>query len=114
MAENNKQLQEAKKLLEEINILRGKLNQTPLKMTDSEAVQKVQSLRNELKGVRNSFAEVDESATSLYDQVRAISSEFKNQPGALQRIRGSMKKITSIAEDLKLNEQGIKDLNLQQ
>ena len=61
MAENNKQLQEAKKLLEEINILRGKLNQTPLKMTDSEAVQNVQSLRNELKGVRNSFAEVDES-----------------------------------------------------
>ena len=114
MAENNKQLQEAKKLLEEINILRGKLNQTPLKMTDGEAVQNVQSLRNELKGVRNSFAEVDESATSLYDQVRAISSEFKNQPGALQRIRGSMKKITSIAEDLKLNEQGIKDLNLQQ
>jgi hypothetical protein len=114
MAENNKQLEEAKKLLQEINILRGRLNQTPLKMTDSDAVQNIQSLRNELKGVQKSFEDVDTSATSLYDQVRAISSEFKNQPGALQRIRGSMKKITSIAEDLKLNEQGIKDLNLQQ
>ena len=94
---DNKELQEAKKLLQEINTLRGRLNQTPLKMTDSDAVQNIQSLRNELKGVQKSFEDVDTSATSLYDQVRAISSEFKNQPGALQKIRGSMKKITSIA-----------------
>lgn len=114
MAENNKQLEEAKKLLQEINTLRGRLNQTPLKMTDSDAVQNIQSLRNELKGVQKSFEDVDTSATSLYDQVRAISSEFKNQPGALQKIRGSMKKITSIAEDLKMQEQGIKDLSTKQ
>ncbi len=111
---DNKELQEAKKLLQEINTLRGRLNQTPLKMTDSDAVQNIQSLRNELKGVQKSFEDVDTSATSLYDQVRAISSEFKNQPGALQKIRGSMKKITSIAEDLKLQEQGIKDLSTKQ
>jgi hypothetical protein len=114
MAENNKQLEEAKKLLQDINTLRGRLNQTPLKMTDSDAVQNIQSLRNELKGVQKSFEDVDTSATSLYDQVRAISSEFKNQPGALQKIRGSMKKITSIAEDLKMQEQGIKDLSTKQ
>lgn len=114
MAENNKQLQEAKKLLEEINLLRAKLNQAPLKMTDGDAVQNIQSLRNELRGVQKSFEDVDSSATSLYDQVRAISSEFKNQPGALQKIRGSMKKITSIAEDLKMQEQGIRDLSLKQ
>ncbi len=114
MAENNKQLEEAKKLLQEINTLRARLNQTPLKMTDSDAVQNIQSLRNELKGVQKSFEDVDSSATSLYDQVRAISSEFKNQPGALQKIRGSMKKITSIAEDLKMQEQGIKDLSTKQ
>lgn len=111
MAENNKQLEEAKKLLQEINTLRGKLNQTPLKMTDSEAVQNVQSLRNELKGVQNSFEDIDDSATSLYDQIKAISSEFKGQPSELQKIRGAMRKITSIAEDLKMNEQGIKDLS---
>ena len=46
MAENNKQLEEAKRLLQEINTLRAKLNQTPLKMTDGDAVQNVQSLRN--------------------------------------------------------------------
>lgn len=111
MAENNKQLEEAKRLLQEINTLRAKLNQVPLKMTDSDAVQNIQSLRNELKGVQNSFEDTVGSATSLYDQIRAISSEFKNQPSALQKIRGSMKKITSIAEDLKMNEQGIRDLS---
>lgn len=114
MAENNKQLEEAKKLLQEINTLRGKLNQTPLKMTDGEAVQNIQSLRNELKGVQKSFEDVDSSATSLYDQVRAISSELGNQPSTLQKIRGSMRKITSIAEDLKMQEQGIKDLSTKQ
>ena len=111
MAENNKQLEEAKRLLQEINTLRAKLNQTPLNMTDGEAVKNIQSLRNELKGVQNSFEDTADSATSLYDQVRAISTEFKNQPNALQKIRGSMKKITSIAEDLKMNEQGIRDLS---
>lgn len=114
MAENNKQLQEAKKLLEEINLLRAKLNQAPLKMTDSDAVQNIQSLRNELKGVQNSFEDIDDSASSLYDQIKAISAEFKGQPSDLQKIRGSMRKITSIAEDLKMNEQGIKDLSIQQ
>jgi hypothetical protein len=111
MAENNKQLEEAKRLLQEINTLRAKLNQTPLVYTDGEAVKNIQSLRNELKGVQNSFEDTADSATSLYDQVRAISSEFNKQPDALQKIRGSMKKITSIAEDLKMNEQGIKDLS---
>ena len=114
MAENNKQLEEAKRLLQEINTLRAKLNQTPLKMSDGDAVQNIQTLRNELKGVQKSFEDVDTTASSLYDQVRAISSEFKNQPGALQKIRGSMRKITSIAEDLKMQEQGIKDLSTKQ
>jgi len=114
MAENNKQLEEAKRLLQEINTLRAKLNQTPLVYTDSEAVKNIQSLRNELKGVQNSFEDTTGSATSLYDQVRAISSEFRGQPDALQKIRGSMRKITSIAEDLKMNEQGIRDLSTKQ
>jgi hypothetical protein len=111
MAQNNKELQEAKKLLEDINLLRAKLNQAPKIMSDSEAVQNLQSLRNELKGVQNSFEDIDDSATSLYDQIKAISSEFKGQPSELQKIRGAMRKITSIAEDLKMNEQGIKDLS---
>jgi uncharacterized phage infection (PIP) family protein YhgE len=111
MAQNNKELEEAKRLLQEINTLRAKLNQTPLVYTDSEAVKNIQSLRNELKGVQNSFEDTADSATSLYDQIRAISAEFTNQPNALQKIRGSMKKITSIAEDLKMNEQGIRDLS---
>jgi len=111
---DNKELQEAKKLLQEINNLRAKLNQTPLNMTDGEAVKNIQSLRNELRGVQKSFEDVDTSATSLYDQVRAISAEFKNQPSALNKIRGSMRKITSIAEELKMNEQGIQDLSLKQ
>jgi DNA repair ATPase RecN len=108
---DNKELQEAKKLLQEINTLRGKLSQTPLNMTDADAVKNIQSLRNELLGVQNSFKDVDDSATSLYDQIRAISGEFNKQPSALQKIRGSMSKITSIAEDLKMQEQGIKDLS---
>lgn len=111
---DNKELQEAKRLLQEINTLRARLNQEPLNMTDSEAVKNIQSLRNELKGVQNSFQDIDDSATSLYDQIRAISNEFKNQPTALQKIRGSMKKITSIAEDLKMQEQGIRDLSIKQ
>jgi hypothetical protein len=74
----------------------------------------MQSLRNELRGIQSQFGEVDNTATSLYDRVRAISAEFKNQPGALQKIRGSMRKITSIAEELKLEEQGIRDLSVKQ
>lgn len=114
MAEDIKKLQEAKKLLQEINTLRAKLNQDPLNLTDEEAVNQIERLRNELKGAQKGFEDVADSATSLYDQIRAISTEFKNQPSALQKIRGSMRKITSIAEDLKMNEQGIRDLSLKQ
>ena len=113
-ANDNTQLEEARRLLQEINTLRAKMNQQPLTLTPADAVQNMQSLRNELRGVQSEFGEIDNTATSLYDQVRAISSEFKNQPGALQKIRGSMKKITSIAEELKMEEQGIRDLSVKQ
>ena len=113
-ANDNTQLEEARRLLQEINTLRARMNQQPLTLTPADAVQNMQSLRNELRGVQSQFGEIDNTATSLYDQVRAISSEFKNQPGALQKIRGSMKKITSIAEELKMEEQGIRDLSVKQ
>jgi hypothetical protein len=108
---DNKELQEAKKLLQEINLLRAKLDQKPLVLTDSEAVQQIQRLRNELKGAQKDFENIDDSATSLYDRVRAISDEFKGQKDIMQKVRGSMRNITSIAEQLKFAEQGISDLN---
>jgi hypothetical protein len=111
---DNSQLEEARRLLQEINTLRARLNQNPLTLTPENAVQDMESLRQQLRGIQAQFGEVEGTATSLYDRVRAISLEFKNQPAIMQKIRGSMRKITSIAEDLKMNEQGIKDLSTKQ
>jgi hypothetical protein len=113
-ANDNSQLEEARRLLQEINTLRARLNQNPLTLTPENAVQDMESLRQQLRGIQAQFGEVEGTATSLYDRVRAISLEFKNQPAVMQKIRGSMRKITSIAEDLKMNEQGIKDLSTKQ
>ena len=79
-ANDNSQLEEARRLLQEINTLRARMNQQPLTLTPADAVQNMQSLRNELRGIQSQFGEVDNTATSLYDRVRAISAEFKNQP----------------------------------
>ena len=72
-ANDNTQLEEARRLLQEINTLRARMNQQPLTLTPADAVQNMQSLRNELRGVQSQFGEIDNTATSLYDQVRAIS-----------------------------------------
>ena len=47
--QQNARLLEAKKLIEDINRLRGQMNQEPLKLGDIEAVNNMQSLRNEFK-----------------------------------------------------------------
>lgn len=111
---DNRQLEEARRLLQEINTLRARLNQQPLRVADADAVSDLQSLRNELRGVQAQFGETEGTATSLYDQIKAISGELGRQPSALSKIRGNMRKITSIAEDLKMQEQGIKDLSTKQ
>lgn len=113
-ANDNRQLEEARRLLQEINTLRARLNQQPLNLTPENAVRDMQSLHQQLRGIQSQFADTADSATSLYDQIRAISSEFQKQPGSLQKIRGSMKNITSIAEQLKMEEQGISDLSTKQ
>ena len=50
-ANDNTQLEEARRLLQEINTLRARMNQQPLTITPAAAVQNMQSLRNELRGV---------------------------------------------------------------
>ncbi len=74
--QENIRLQEAKKLIQDINRLRVQMNQEPLKLGDAGAVKNIQSLRNEFKQLARDVGDVDNSASNLFEQMVGIAKEF--------------------------------------
>lgn len=114
MAENNNQLKEAKQLLEELNRLRTQLNKEPLKLTDEQALRQLKSLPGDIEATRRELEAAEFTASGLYSILRGITSEFKGQKSGVLKVRGAFRQLEDAAQDLKLDEQNILDLNKDQ
>ena len=100
----NDDLREGKKLLEELNILRRKLNQTPLRLTDDETTRQLRSLPEDIERAKKALSDMEGSATNLYDRLRGVTSELKGQETATTGIRSAFRSLTKDVEKLKFDE----------
>lgn len=107
----NDDLREGKKLLEELNILRRKLNQTPLRLTDEETTRQLKSLPEDIERAKLALSDMEGSATNLYDRLRGVTSELKGQQTATSEIRSAFRSLTKDVEKLKFDEQEISKLS---
>ena len=117
MVNNNKQQQEynaslaqAKKLIQDINRLRSQLNQDPLKLGDTEAVNNIQSLRNEFQQLANDIGGVNNTATNLFDQMVGIAKEFGAINKPANQLKSAFKGMVDQAAKMKNDELGLLDL----
>lgn len=110
MAEDPKKLEEAKKLLQQINAIRGKMSKEPI--LDITSAEELPGL---LAKARNELDDFEGSASNLYTQLRGITSEMKGQETSIQKARKGYRSITDIAsklasEEKEISKLGIKDL----
>jgi len=108
------QLNDAKKLLKDLNGIRMQLGRDPIKLTDPESIKQLKSLPSDIRAAKRELAEMDGSASNLFLKLKAVTSEFKNQTSEQARIRKGFRGLTSIVEDLRFEEAGISDLNTKQ
>ena len=108
--QENIRLQEAKKLIQDINRLRVQMNQEPLKLGDTEAVKNIQSLRNEFKQLARDIGNVDSSASNLFEQMVGIAKEFGAVNKPANQLKSAFKGIVTEAAKLKNDELGLLDL----
>ena len=108
--EENIRLQEAKKLIQDINSLRVQMNQEPLKLGDAEAVKGIQSLRNEFKQLARDIGDVDNSASNLFEQMVGIAKEFGAVSTPANQLKSAFKGLVEQAGKLKNDELGLLDL----
>jgi len=108
--QNNARLFEAKKLIEDINRLRGQMNQEPLQLGDAEAVRNMQSLRNEFKQLASDIGDVDNSASNLFQQMVGIAKEFGAVNTPAKQLKSAFRGLVDQAAKLKNDELGLVDL----
>ena len=109
--EENALLKEATTLLRNVNRLRAEMGQNPLKLSDEEAVKSISSLKNEFKGLSEDIRDSANSASSLYDQLKAVSSEIDSKPKGVRAVTSAFQKMTTEARKLRDDELGLTDLN---
>lgn len=107
----NDDLKEGKRLLEELNALRKKLNQTPLRLTDEETTRQLRSLPEDIERAKKALSDMEGSATNLYERLRGVTSELKGQETATTGIRTAFRSLTKDVEKLKFDEQEITKLS---
>ena len=111
---NNNDLKEAKALLQELNMLKRKLSETPFAFTDVELLKQFKDLPGYIDKARRQLEGMEDSMSGLYGSLRGITSEFKGQATALSKVRGAFRQLEDAAQDLKFDEQQINDLNASQ
>lgn len=110
----NDELKEAKRLLEELNILRRKLDKEPLRLTNEEAVRQLKDLPRDIQSARKELVELEGTATNLYEALKGVTSEIKNQKTPVTEIRSAFRSLTADAQKLKYDEQEINRLSITQ
>lgn len=100
-----------RKINDEISSLARKLGKGPLKVFEPSELNEATAA---LAGLRAEFSQMDDSATSIYERLRGITSELKGQLDPIQKVRQGFRSVTDIAEQLKNHEQGISRLSTDQ
>ena len=111
MAKQNDDLRERQKLLKELNALEKKTGADTTKISSDRARSQA-SITQAIREERRELVNLEGTASSLFERVKAIASEFKGQTTELGRSRSAMRQITNAAEKLKDVESGIADMSL--
>jgi len=90
------------------------MNKEPLRLSDSETLKQLKSLPGDIKSARSELAEMVGSASDLYDRIKGITSEIKNQVGPMTGVRKAFRSITADANKLRNDELEIERLNSKQ
>lgn len=118
MAVNNNDLQERKRLLQELNVMEAKLKEAGVDDTitriSDPAAASMAALAVAIDKAKDKLLALDDSATSLNERLKGITSEFGRQLTSLGKVRNSLRTITREAQKLRDDEQGIADLNRHQ
>ena len=104
----NAELERTRDLLRRVNNLRRQLGQEQLKIAD---VKDIQSLQNEFDGLKQKMADLDNTSSSVYEQISAIVSEMKGVSEPIRNARGAFRSLNDEARKLRDDEIGITDLN---
>jgi hypothetical protein len=114
VADEISKLKEAKKLLEELNRLRVQMNKAPLRFGDEALLEQFKDLPRDIREAQIQLDNFYGSVSNLYSQLRNVTSEIKGQATSLSKSKGAFKALEESAQSLKLDEQGISDLNRDQ
>lgn len=105
---------EAKKLLDELNRLKTKLNEEPFNFGGVELQKQFKDLPRYIEQAKKQLEGMEDSMSGIYGQIRAIVNEYKGQVSVMRKVEGAFRKIEDAAQDLKFDEQGVLDLNISQ
>ena len=109
MGDDLKQIREVENRIKAIYARIGK--EVPAKLLDNKSVE---DANKSLSVARTLLSDLESSASNLYDQLKGITSEFKGQRTSINESRSSLRKLTDISRELKLNEEGVNQLSSQQ
>jgi len=110
----NDDLREGKKLLEELNTLRRKMNKEPLRLSDDETLRQFKDLPKDIETARRELADLEGTATNLYETLKGVTSEIKGQLTPISEIRQAFRSLTKDAQKLKYDEQEINQLSIKE
>ena len=110
----NDDLREGKKLLEELNTLRRKMNKEPLRLSDDETIRQFKDLPKDIQAARRELADLEGTATNLYEALKGVTSEIKGQLTPVSEIRQAFRSLTKDAQKLKYDEQEINQLSVKE
>jgi len=116
MADQNSpaDLVKAKKLLQELNLLKAKLNETPFSFGDAELLKQYKDLPGYIDQARKQLDNMSDSVSSLYTTLRAITAEYRGQQTTITKTRTAFRQLEDAVQDLKFDEQEINKLNISQ
>lgn len=107
----NLKLNEAKKLIQDINRLRARLGETPMpKLSDPDAVKQVASLRREYKALTNDLRDLEGTFSSMLEELKATSQEIIKFATGVKSTRRPFNQLRDASRQLRDDELGLIDL----
>ena len=110
MSIDPKELKRAEESLKKINSIYRELGKAKLELNTGD----MKDLPNLLQEAKSELADMNGTATNLYEQLRGVTMEIKGQITPLGEARKGFRDITKAADALLKDEQAIEKLNLKQ
>ena len=110
MPTDPKKLKQAEETLKKINAIYRELGKASIGLNTKD----IEDYPDILKQAKIELADMDSTATNLYQQLRGVTEEIKGQITPIGQARKGFRDITKAADDLLKDEQQIEKLNLKQ